>query len=125
MVSVLAVSLELAEIPTNRSIAATAIPVQTRTNEATRFRPGQSGNPSGRPKVALFRRSAIKQLKAELSDNWNQLDEVINGQIQRAIEKQDTAAVTLLRDIVDGKPGSNDTGSTGIQIQIAIEAIDR
>jgi hypothetical protein len=56
----------------------------------------------------MFRRKAIRHLKAEIAAGVDQLDAVIDGQIQQAIEKRDTVAATFLRDTVDGKPASND-----------------
>jgi Family of unknown function (DUF5681) len=116
------VSLELAESPANRSNAAIPVAVQPRSNVATRFRQGQSGNPSGRPKSAIFRREAIKQLKREIAANVTELSHVTAGVIAKAADG-DVAAYTVLRDTVDGKPGANDGASGNVAIAIGIEFI--
>src|SRR5215467_3695508 len=72
------------------------------------YKPGQSGNPKGRPK-SLFSRAARKHLRQSIAEFVTQLDAVIDAQIQQAIQKRCTQAATFLRDTVDGKPGSGDS----------------
>src|SRR5271166_1152678 len=84
------------------------------------FKPGQSGNPGGRPK-GLFSRAARKHLRRQIAEGVTQLDAVIDAQVQEAIEKRCTQAATFLRDTVDGKPQADSAGQ--IQIAIGIEFI--
>src|SRR5260370_15746243 len=101
-------SLELSAEPANRSIPVAGVVVQRRSNEATRFRPGQSGNPSGRPRVAFLRRRTLKHLRTAIAEGVDQLDAVVDSTIQTAIAggTPGVAAFTALRDTVDGRPAA-------------------
>src|SRR5215469_5691865 len=59
------------------------------------FKPGQSGNPGGRPK-GIFSRAARKHLRRQIGEGITQLDSVIDAQVQEAIEKRSTQAATFL-----------------------------
>ena len=114
-------SLELAQETDNRSIAGIGVSVERRSNEATRFRPGQSGNPHGRPRTAKFRRELVKQLRETVAGtDVTRLAQVCHGMIEKA--SSDVPAAVFVRDTVDGKPGASETGAIA-QISIAIENI--
>jgi Family of unknown function (DUF5681) len=115
--------VELA-LDSQNSASAVAVDARSRQLAGLRpFQPGTSGNPGGRPKTSLFRKRSLKRLRFPITADCDQLDAVIDGQIARAIEQQDTQAATFLRDIVDGKPSSNDSNGGVAQIYIAIENI--
>jgi hypothetical protein len=121
MLSVLAVSLELAQTPSNRLANGTDVLLPRRTNEATRFQPGNCANPNGRPKIAHFRKALLRQLYLEIAPGFRRIDAVCDAIIEKAI-KGDVQALTLLRDTVDGKP-QTDAPMNPIGIQISVNAI--
>ena len=87
------------------------------------FKPGQSGNPGGRPK-GIVARSARRHLRMEVASGVRQVDCMVDAQIQKAIADADTAAFIALRDTADGRPRSNDDGDSGnITSQIIIEIV--
>jgi hypothetical protein len=63
------------------------------------WKPGQSGNPSGRPKGAV----GNKLLKKLLEKDEKQLGRICDGIIKAAV-KGAPAAFTAIRDTVDGPP---------------------
>lgn len=65
-------------------------------NPATQFRPGQSGNPSGRPKKPLTDRTREKL------DDPEVLDEIVDALIVAAATG-DVAAQRLLWERIEGK----------------------
>lgn len=92
---------------------------------ATRFKPGQSGNPGGRPK-GLFSRYSRKHLLQEIADGVRTIDEVIAAQVDRAITERDTQAAAFLRDNVDGKPTTQDDGTNvGVGLFVQLEVVGR
>jgi hypothetical protein len=82
------------------------------------WKPGQSGNPSGRPK-GIFGKAALKQLRKRAESGETNLDAVVGAQVGKAIAKADTHAAEFLRDVVDGKPESSQA-SAGAAIQVNI-----
>jgi Family of unknown function (DUF5681) len=113
--------MELATEPDNRALAGSSVVVGARRDFATRFRPGQSGNPHGRPRTAKFRRELVKQLRETVAGtDVTRLAQVCHGMIEKA--SSDVPAAVFVRDTVDGKPGANETGAIA-QISIAIENI--
>jgi hypothetical protein len=62
---------------------------------ATQFKPGQSGNPSGRPK-------RVKNLQAELLDELGELTRIREGVSELEISKARAIAKALVRAAVDG-----------------------
>ncbi len=70
------------------------------------FKPGQSGNPNGRPK-SIFSRAARKHVRQQIAEGVPQLDAVIDAQVQQAFEKRCTQAATFLRDCADGNGSSH------------------
>jgi len=89
---------------------------------ATRFEPGKSGNPGGRPRTAKFRKLALKHLNIVVAEGTKQADCVMDAIVQKAIGEGDVPAASFLRDVVDGKPGSNDAnaGPTHVSIEIVM-----
>ena len=85
------------------------------------FKPGQSGNPSGRPK-SLFNRYARKHLLKSVSGDVKQLDCIIDSAIETAIAggSEGITAAAFLRDSIGEKPSSDigDLPTTAIQINI-------
>lgn len=71
------------------------------------FKPGESGNPSGRPK-GIFGATALKRLPRAGKDGESKLVALIDAQIDKAIRKRDTRAAEFLRDSVDGKPATGE-----------------
>jgi len=86
---------------------------------ATRFKPGQSGNPAGRPPrkrikdllaAALdrplgpeARKSLSPAIRAELPENAQYADALVVSIILRAIDKADVKAIREIREAVEGK----------------------
>ena len=77
----------------------------------SRFKPGQSGNPSGRPKTALVRKAllahleeAVKSAKGKKNGKTH-LREVIESIVAEAKGgDHGVQAFTAIRDTVDGRP---------------------
>ena len=82
------------------------------------FKPGQSGNPGGRPR-GIFGRTALKRLLRRAKNGDSQLVALIDAQIDKAIRKRDTRAAEFLRDSVDGRPSAQEQ-----QMQVGIAAIN-
>src|ERR1700675_4875094 len=62
---------------------------------ATRFPPGQSGNPSGRPRRP-------KSISSELNDVLNETTRVRVGTREIVVSKRRAIAMVLVRSAVDG-----------------------
>jgi hypothetical protein len=62
---------------------------------ATQFKPGRSGNPSGRPKH-------VKGLKAELLDELGEVLRIREGDSELEVSKARAIAKSLVRAAVDG-----------------------
>jgi hypothetical protein len=60
-----------------------------------RFKPGQSGNPSGRPK-------GVRSLKAELLEELRELVSVVDGPVTVEVSKARAVVKTLLRLAIGG-----------------------
>jgi hypothetical protein len=68
----------------------------------TQFKPGESGNPGGRPRVAYFRR-ALETILTEGGEPAQRLIDLVEAQ-ERKARRGDTRAAEFLRDTLDGKP---------------------
>ena len=80
---------------------------------STRFKPGQSGNPSGRPKK-------IKSLKAELIEELEELTDVTeNGQ-----KLQITKARAIAKALVQAAAGGNLRATTTLLSLFARDPVD-
>lgn len=66
------------------------------------FKPGQSGNPGGRPKKKAFRDSLVKLLDAA-GDDSAKLTELAQALFDKA-KAGDVSAIKEVRDTLDGKP---------------------
>lgn len=66
--------------------------------ERNKFKPGQSGNPGGRPK-----KKPLTEALMEALDNPEHLKQVIEGILAKA-KKGDVAAFAAIRDTTEGKP---------------------
>lgn len=106
-------------------LLASGVAVQQRRDYATRFQPGSTPNPGGRPKSAFLRKRALRHLRAAVADGIDQLDCVVDATIQTAIQggTAGVAAFTALRDTVDGKPQAASDDSEAPRISIAIDVI--
>ena len=73
--------------------------------EDTQFKPGQSGNPNGRPKGTLSLVSLIKQKLEEEDpeDGKTFASKIIEKYIKEALSKNDGTAIRDLIDRIDGK----------------------
>lgn len=85
------------------------------------FKPGESGNPSGRPK-GIFGRAALRRLLRPGKDGEPRLVEVIDAQIDKAIRRHSTQAAGFLRECVDGKPATSEANYIGsVNVQLNVE----
>jgi|SRR5579872_1464221 len=109
--------MELAIEPQNSPLPLRGIP----------FVRGKSGNPGGRPKTSYLRKYAIRHLLKNVSNGVKQLDCAIDSTIETAIAggSNGVAAMSFLRDTIDGRPSSSgDTGdSQTMAIQINIDTV--
>jgi hypothetical protein len=103
-----------------------------RPPEHTRFRPGASGNPKGRPKQSKNLKSIIQQaLTSSVTVRENgrlrsvsKIEGVVLSQLERALKGNEKAALAVLRmaghvDLLNGGDGSAD----GDQLSPADEKI--
>ena len=73
--------------------------------EDTQFKPGQSGNPAGRPKGSLSLVTKLKQkLEAALEGDATLADKILDAYILDALDKRDGVAIRDMMDRTDGKP---------------------
>lgn len=83
------------------------------------FKPGESGNPSGRPK-GIFGATALRRLLRAGKDGEPKLVTLIDGLIDKAIRKRDTRAAEFLRDSVDGRPATGEAPTIGGDVSVMI-----
>lgn len=83
------------------------------------FKPGESGNPSGRPK-GIFGQTALRLLLRAGKDGQPKLVALIDGMIDKAIRKRDTRAAEFLRDSVDGRPATGEAPTIGGNVGVMI-----
>jgi Family of unknown function (DUF5681) len=79
-----------------------------RPPKATQFRPGQSGNPKGRPKGSRSLAATLKKVterKVPVTENgktsWISADEVVLLQLLRNAMRGDSSAIKLLFPLID------------------------
>lgn len=97
--------------------------------EETRFKPGQSGNPKGRPKGSRTFKSIIREVADTevLYKNLNNIkhtmsagEALIVSLFGKAIYKQDVQAAKTLMETLEGKPAQdvnqNNTGTPQVVI---------
>lgn len=115
-------SLELVQEPVKTATPSVGVTVGQRRDIATRFQPGNPGNPGGRPRSAKIRRHLLRQLNQEVAAGVDRLDCALDSIIEKTIREVDVSAATFIRDTVDGKPSANDrdSGPTNIMIEIAM-----
>jgi hypothetical protein len=75
--------------------------------ERTRFKPGQSGNPAGKPKGAIslsaqLRKALKKTVQTKDGTKLKTYDAIVTKAIQAALQG-DTAMMRLIFDRVDGR----------------------
>lgn len=80
----------------------------------TPFKKGQSGNPAGKPKGTLNRKTILKHLLSMDSDiegpdgrKLTKYEAIFSKAIERAIEEGDNKALQLISDYKDGKATDN------------------
>ena len=76
------------------------------------FKPGQSGNPSGRPKKILTEKLIERLTKQRLT-------EVVEAQIDAAIKGR-TDAFIAIRETVEGKMQAEQSNTTAVAVEIQI-----
>jgi hypothetical protein len=89
-------------MPENRRKAGTAVP----NSEATRWKPGQSGNPGGRPKTALLSHACRELLAAPLPNDpqGRTYAEAIAETLGQKAIAGDIRAAQEIADRAEGKP---------------------
>ncbi len=107
---------DIAQPPENRPKTSEA---NLAKGEPHRFKPGQSGNPGGRPK-GIFGKAVLRQLRKRAEKGETNLDAVVGAQVDKAIAKGDTRAAEFLRDTVDGRPvAADDAGAADLSITLS------
>ena len=76
-----------------------------------RWQPGQSGNPNGRPRTAIFRDALIRAITKTVAKDreGRAMIDVIAQQIMAKAIKGDLAAIAMIADRTDGKPAQSVT----------------
>lgn len=89
----------------------------------SQFKPGQSGNPSGRPKSKPFKEALLRALQAAGGDR-PKLDFVAAALFAKACEG-DVSAIRELADRIDGKvPQGIENGDDGaLRVHSLIEQV--
>jgi len=74
--------------------------------EDTQWKPGQSGNPKGKPKGSLSLVTILKRKLQEIDPEWDKetAEVLIEQYIKDALEKGDGQAIRDMMDRTDGKP---------------------
>jgi hypothetical protein len=86
------------------------------------FKPGQSGNPGGRPKKKLFREALTKVLDAAGEDS-EKLTAIAQALYDKA-KTGDVSAIKEVRDTLDGKPAQAIIGGEEDDPPIRISTIE-
>ena len=75
-------------------------------SEDTQFKPGQSGNLTGRPRGGISLVSILKRKLEEMGEEGNKTlaEELMDKYIAEAMEKGDGQAIRDMMDRTDGKP---------------------
>jgi hypothetical protein len=121
---------EMSTIPSQEALlpvetpTPTAIVPEASPKGATRWKPGQSGNPAGRPKgsksaITLWKLALEQYLREEASDH---MGEVLLKAISMA-KKGNTAMIKLLLELHMSKSGDVDDHGTDSKIQININSM--
>lgn len=96
-------------------------------DELGRLLPGNSGNPSGRPKgsVSLKRMLEVKMAEIPLGQTKTWAEQIVDSLMVNAIVKNDTAAMKLIMSYIDGNPlqGIEMTGKDGAPLTANSEAV--
>jgi hypothetical protein len=90
------------------------------------FKPGQSGNPGGRPKEKPFREALMMEaLAAEKGHGCEALPGSLRWNARQLLERGDVAAIRELADRLDGKvPQALVGDAEHSSIQVIISASD-
>lgn len=89
------------------------------SNRDTQFKPGESGNPNGRPKKGY----SITEWFKEMLDSAPEVKDAIGKSIMKKALEGDTAAQKLIWNYMDGAPPQNLNigGQDGNSLKITIE----
>ena len=80
-----------------------------RTKQDTQFKPGQSGNPKGKPKGTISITSKVKELlqkmaKTQSGEEKERLETLVINILYMAINERNEAMIKLIWNYVDGLP---------------------
>lgn len=89
-------------MPQNRRITGSDVRL-AEIGRATRFKPGQSGNPGGRPRKYMISEAAVAALAEEMKDGRTKAEAVVQAIIAKAL-RGDVRAFEALRDTSEGRP---------------------
>lgn len=82
------------------------------------WRPGESGNPSGRPKV----RPILEEIRRQLAADPQKLRAIVKNLLDRAeLSSDPDKAFKELRDMLDGKPATVISGPDDTPLTLSIE----
>ncbi len=89
----------------------------------TPFKPGQSGNPGGRPKTRPYKDALLRLLKAA-GDDTEKLDKLALALYSKALEG-DVPAQREIADRIDGKVAQPLANAEDETFKVALEVIER
>lgn len=84
------------------------------SNKDTQFKPGQSGNPNGRPKKGY----SITEWFKEMLDSKPEVKDAIGKSIMKKALEGDTAAQKMVWQYMDGMPQQKIEHEGGVEIKI-------
>lgn len=115
-------SLELSSEQHQLTPSVIAEPLRKRVPNSGSFSPGQSGNPTGRPRAKHFRRELLRQFNAEIA-NGIRRGTVVADSAMTLAENGNLDAMELVRDTLDGRPTVAEESGANVGVSVSVEII--